>query len=43
MDFRAAELFHGHFFPGNFFDDGGARDEHLARTLHHNDEVRQRG
>ena len=39
---RAAELFLGHVFVRDRLDDVGAGDEHVARALHHDDEVGDR-
>jgi hypothetical protein len=39
----AAEGLHRDVFVGDLLDDVGARQEHVRRVLHHDDEVRQRG
>ena len=43
MDLRAAEIFHRDLFTGHFLDDRWPGNEHLARSLHHDDEIGQCG
>ena len=43
MNFRAAKLLHRHRLAEDFLDDGRSGDEHLARVLHLEYEVGERG